>query len=548
MKHTKYILPALILGGLLCVYASNTDEKIKPTHHTPPPAEQNALPPTPLRLSGAEDGIPYGLSLTGIDNKEVSLRWNNPEPTNGYFEDFESHSDFVINSPGSIGWDYLDMDNEYTATWAATTFPNQGQKMAYIIMNPSKTSPSVADYPGIQPFSGEKMLMTFSVLGGNNDFIISPELNFTEEFQISFRAKSYNDTYGLERIRVGYSTSGKLASDFTFVSQNDYEEVPTEWTLYEYQIPSEAKYVTINCVSQDAFMLMIDDIFIGTNKVRPRSQSEQYITGFNLYRDNVKVNTEVLKEVFYTDIVPDYGDYVYTVTAVYADGSETGHSEPLAVNVPDIRLLPFEDSFDNWIIDPDNWETPIDDDGNNNYWGCDYYTYGLVNPCATYRYSSIINYSQSLISRELRTLDTEKVYLRFKLRHVNYNNVEGDTLSVEVTCDNGATWVNIASFDNAEGSYEPRIEQFGLSNVLSDEIFRIRFRAHGESASYIDYWYVDDIKVWEPEWTTAQLTVQSQGMPVADCPVTLVADHGAELFVSLVADHGAELFVTTDVN
>ena len=133
-------------------------------------------------------------------------------------------------------------------------------------------------------------------------------------------------------------------------------------------------------------MLMIDDIFIGTNKVRPRSQSEQYITGFNLYRDNVKVNTEVLKEVFYTDIVPDYGDYVYTVTAVYADGSETGHSEPLAVNVPDIRLLPFEDSFDSWTIDADNWETPADDDGNNNYWGCDYYTYGLVNPCATYRY------------------------------------------------------------------------------------------------------------------------------------------------------------------
>lgn len=537
MKHTQYILPALVLGGLLYVYAGNADERIKPSHLTPPPAEQNALPPAPLRLSGAEDGIPYGLSLTGIDNKEVSLRWNNPEPTNGYFEDFEGHPDFVINSPGSIGWDYLDMDNEYTYTWTATIFPNQGQKMAYLVMNPSKTLPSVADYPDIQPFSGEKFLVSFASVGGvNNDFIISPELSFTEDFQVSFRAKSYNDVYGLERIRVGYSTSGKLASDFIFVSPNDYEEVPTDWTLFEYQIPSEAKYVTINCVSQDAFMLMIDDIFVGTNKVRPRSQSEQYITGFNLYRDNEKVNTEVLKEVSYTDVVPDYGDYVYTVTAVYADGSETEHSEPLAVNVPDIRLLPFEDSFDSWTIDADNWETPADEDGNSTHWSCDYYTYGLVNPCATYRFSSLINYSQSLISRELRTLDAEKVYLRFKLRHVNYNNVEGDTLSVEVTCDNGATWLNIASFDNAEGSYEPRIEQFSLSNVLSNEIFRIRFRAHGANASYIDYWYVDDIKVWEPEWTTAQLTVQSQGMPVADCPVTLVADHGAELFV------------TTDVN
>lgn len=532
MKHIKYILPTLALGGLLYVYAGNINEKIKPVQPTPPPAEQYTLPSTPIRLSGTTDCVPYGLSLTGVDDKQVSFRWNNPEAMNGYFDDFEGHPDFVINSPGSIGWDYLDMDNEYTYTWAATTFPNQGQKMAYIIMNPSKTSLAVTDYPGIQPYSGNKVLLAFTVDGGNNDFIISPELNFTEEFQISFRAKSYNDSYGLERIRVGYSTSGKLASDFIFVSQNDYEEVPTEWTLFQYQIPREAKYVTINCVSQEAFMLLIDDIFIGTNTVRPKSQSEQYITGFNIYRNNVKINSDVVTELFYTDDVPDYGDYTYTVTSVYADGSETAQSEPLSVNVPDIRLLPFEDHFDGWIIDADNWETPADDAGNASQWSCDYYTYGLANPSATYRFSNIDNYSHSLISRELRSINPEKVYLRFKLRHLNYNSVVGDTLSVEVSCDDGTNWQNIAMFDNSEGTFEPRIEQFNLGEILNNELFRIRFRAHGANAYYIDYWYVDDIKVWEPEWTNAQLTVQSQGMPVANCLVTMIADHGAELYLT----------------
>ena len=88
MKHTQYILPALVLGGLLYVYAGNADERIKPSHLTPPPAEQNALPPAPLRLSGAEDGIPYGLSLKGTDNKEKSPRGNNPEPNNVNIRDF----------------------------------------------------------------------------------------------------------------------------------------------------------------------------------------------------------------------------------------------------------------------------------------------------------------------------------------------------------------------------------------------------------------------------------------------------------------------------
>ena len=88
------------------------------------------------------------------------------------------------------------------------------------------------------------------------------------DFQISFRAKSYNDTYGLERIRVGYSTTGKRASDFIWVSDGDYVEVPTTWTLMSYKIPKDAKYVTINCVSNDGFHVIYRRHFVGTNNVR----------------------------------------------------------------------------------------------------------------------------------------------------------------------------------------------------------------------------------------------------------------------------------------
>ena len=526
MKRIGYFLLALMSVATIGLLANDSVEKVKPKFIAPPPAAQYWEAPVRQSLSGTDDGIPDGLHVVGIDNKMVTLQWNNPEPMDGYFDDFEGHSDFVINSPGSVGWDYLDIDNANTYTWSATSFPNQGAKMSFIVFNVAETSPSVADYPDAKPYSGNKMLAAFSSLDvPNNDYIISPELNFTEDFQVSFRARSYNNQYGLERIRVGYSTTGKRASDFVWVSEGDYEEVPAAWTLKSYSIPKEAKYVTVNCVSDEAFMLFIDDLFVGANWVRPRANATRKLIGFNLYRNSTKVNTELLTEMIYTDEVPDYGDYTYSVTAVYSDESESGYSEELAVNVPDIRLLPFEDDFSSWVLDEDKWSTPVDEKGNPSKWDIDYYTYGLVDPCAAYQYSSLVNYSQSLITRELHTTNRSNTYLRFDLRMVNYESETGDTLSVEVSCDNNV-WLEVGTFLNDEGTYSWRQELLNLSPYLTDDLFRIRFRAHGADARYIDYWYVDDVKVWNPQWTTAQLTVETGGAPFANCPVLITGEKG----------------------
>lgn len=539
MKYIKYFLSVLASAVALNVSAADSI-RVKPKHIAPPPAAQYWQAPKRVSLSGTADGIPDGLHLVGIDDKTVTLQWNSPEPTDGFYDDFEGHSDFVINSPGSVGWEYLDMDNAYTYTWAAASFPNQGSKMAFIVMNVNNTSPSVADDPDAKPYSGSKMLVDFAVQGQSNDFIISPELNFDRDFQISFRAKSYNDTYGLERIRVGYSTTGKRASDFIWVSEGDYVEVPTTWTLMSYKIPKDAKYVTINCVSNEAFMLFIDDIFVGTNNVRPlKAAASNPLVGFNLYRNSVKVNSEPIVGLLYADEVPDYGNYTYAVTAVYEDGTETDMSEVLNVEVPDIRLLPFEDDFSTWVLDADKWSTPDDESGNPSKWSIDYYTYGLVDPCVAYQYSSLKNYSQSLVTRELNTSDMKNTWLRFDLRLLNYRSTTGDTLSVEVSCD-GKTWHRCKYFVSDEGTYTWRQELIDLSPYLTGNLFQVRFRAHGEEAFYIDYWYVDDIKIWNPEWTSAKLTVNIGGAPYANCNVSLEGAGGGRHSVTTDANGAVE--------
>ncbi len=544
MKRNK--ISALVLAAMTCgvVVASvgsfstgkpkktADSEKVRPTEGLTSLAPISHANYTPLKTEG-NNGVPYGLQNDGVSDRTVNLSWLSPEPVDGYFEDFESHSDFEINSAGNIGWSYIDADNQNTYTWQACVFPNQGQKMAFIVMNPSQTSPATDENPNYKPHSGKKMLVDFcSIDAQNNDYIISPELNFDTDFQISFYARSYKagDSDNPERVRVGYSTTGKRPSDFKYVNDGPYVELPAEWTLVKYTIPKDAKYVTINCVSDDAFMLLIDDIFIGTNKVRPasRAAAKNPVVGFNVYRNGERITQKPVDAVNFTDNVPDYGDYTYTVTAVQQDGTESAQSEPLKVNVPDVRLLPFEDTFDDWTMHEDKWTTEQLDGSEESKWSIDYYEYGLVDPAATYSWSEKYNYNEGLKTRELHTLDRANTYLRFQLRLRNSEKQNVDYLTVEVTSDGGKTWKEVKTYDNSNGGFEWTTMQFNLSDYLTSDLFNVRFRAHGENAKWINYWYVDDVKIWNPVWASGKLNVTSDAEGnIANCDVTLTSDNGA---------------------
>lgn len=325
-------------------------------------AKQGMLTTSASQTDEALVDVPMHLTLERVADKTVTLSWHSPEAINGYWDDFEQHPDFAINSAGTIGWQYIDGDNRETYTWNAGSYPGQGSKMAFVVINGSEMSfgdLDISTNPNFQPVSGKKMLLDFSAMGAaNNDYIISPELSFDEPFQISFQARSYNITYGAERVRVGYSTTGCRQSDFTFVTTRatdngtlapkadcDYLELPAAWTLIRYDIPADAKYVCVNCVSDDAFMFMMDDLFVGTNNVRPdrtpmQASQRQKLVGFNIYRNGERLTEEPYTAEVWTDEVPQYATYEYAVTAVYSNGAESEPSETLQVEVKDVTLLP----------------------------------------------------------------------------------------------------------------------------------------------------------------------------------------------------------------
>lgn len=223
-----------------------------------------------------EQSIAAPLNLTATKDGEhnVDLEWEKDFAiSTDIFEDFESHTPFAIASAGQFDWKYIDGDGLDTYELSGIDFPQAGQPMSFMIFAPSQTAPPMVE-DQIQAHSGDKFLACFSSPSGVvNDWFISPKLNFGREFKFSFWAKTYTGT-DMERFRVMYSTSDN--GDFVELSNIPYVEAPLVWTRFEYTVPADAKYVAINCISDNAFLLMIDDVFIGrgNSPARLKTHSE----------------------------------------------------------------------------------------------------------------------------------------------------------------------------------------------------------------------------------------------------------------------------------
>jgi len=180
------------------------------------------------------------------------------------FQDFESFSDFsLVFSP----WTTRDVDGSLTYGITGFTFPHSGEAMSFIVFNPSQTTPSLLDDAAILPHTGERFAACFaSQLHANDDWLISPKIELGANGFIKFWVKSYTSAYGLERYRVGVSTTNTEPSSFTIISDGSYLEAPADaWQQKQFDLSAyegQDVYIGIHCVSRDAFIFMVDDIEI----------------------------------------------------------------------------------------------------------------------------------------------------------------------------------------------------------------------------------------------------------------------------------------------
>jgi len=175
-------------------------------------------------------------------------------------DDFESYADFTLNPTGV--WTFVDVDQSTTYGFSGITFTNSDSAMAAIVFNPTTCTPALTS---LVPQSGSKVLAFFAATTPpNNDWMISPALSVTETYSINFWARAMTTDYGKERFKIGYSTTTNDISAFTFIQPGNYVEVDSIWTEFTYSFPVGAKYIALNCVSNDAFILFLDDVTIQT--------------------------------------------------------------------------------------------------------------------------------------------------------------------------------------------------------------------------------------------------------------------------------------------
>jgi hypothetical protein len=193
-----------------------------------------------------------------VTGQTTTVNFNLPESQIVLEEDFESYADFSLTF---APWTLLDVDGSATYGFNGISFLNSGSAMAYIIFNPDSTTPPLEDTPA---HSGNKFAASFAAMTApNNDWLITPQ--FGGGGEIAFWAKSFTADYGLERFKVGVSTTGTAAGDFEIISAGNFIEAPVDWTEYTYDLSAYAGldiYVGIQCVSDDAFIFFVDDVTI----------------------------------------------------------------------------------------------------------------------------------------------------------------------------------------------------------------------------------------------------------------------------------------------
>jgi hypothetical protein len=223
---------------------------------------------------------------------------------------FEEQSDWDLTFDP---WTAVDMDAGATYGFTGITFPGSYEPMAYIAFNPATTDPPMIDDPEIQPYAGERFGACFATVPPpyNDDWMISPQVQLGTGSVLNFMVKSYTADYGLEKYNVGVSTTGMTPGDFTLLNSNVLQ-APVDWTEQTFDLSAydgQEVYVAIQCVSQDAFVFMIDDVMIWSVTGIEENEAEN----FSIYPNPATnlVNIESASPISSIRIINYTGQVVY---------------------------------------------------------------------------------------------------------------------------------------------------------------------------------------------------------------------------------------------
>ena len=219
---------------------------------------------------------PYALQValnhddfTGVNS--ALLSWN--RETDYFFDDFESYEPFAISFDP---WTGYDLDKEPAAEIQGG-YLNRGLQQYATIFNPLEIDPPVYyEYEVLRPYSGKQCVGFVRTRSGaaNNDWLISPKIKVGVGNIVSFMAKA--SEYTPDRFAVAISTSGTDLKDFVQLTPGNYQTVDyKQWYDITYDLSAyegQEVYIAIHCMSQNGFMLMVDDFYVGPKSIQKKAR------------------------------------------------------------------------------------------------------------------------------------------------------------------------------------------------------------------------------------------------------------------------------------
>jgi len=221
---------------------------------------------------------------TDTETKVGYIEVYDPNGITAFDLDFEPCADFVLDN--FTPW--TTYDGDATACWGVSgfDFPNEGYTGALIAFNSTATTPPAT---GWEAHGGDRCGAFFAANGAvNNDWLITDHITLGTGSSITFWAKSASATYPTERFNVKISTTTNAVASFT-TNLSGTITTTTTWTQYTYSLAAydgDPVYIAIQCVSNDQFALLIDDIEINSTYPPP-------VADFVADQTNVPMGTTV---------------------------------------------------------------------------------------------------------------------------------------------------------------------------------------------------------------------------------------------------------------
>lgn len=272
-----------------------------------------------------------------LELNNVNFTWGTPDAI--HTEDsFEDYTPFGIDD--FAGYRMIDGDGNDTYGFQDIYFDNTGEPQAFMVFDPYALGivmpgSSLFPYDSYDPRTGRQVLACiqgykvgtngYAQTAANDDWFILPQLFDAQT--VSFYAKSGDYMQGTDKFEVMYSTTDRTPASFKQLVP--VTETGKDWTLCEFELPQGTRYIAIHCVSEDGFVMMIDDLKF--TEYHPESLLK--LEGYRLYRNGSAIADLPAATMNYTDFGLADGTYRYWMTALYEGGRESGKTGEVTLTI-----------------------------------------------------------------------------------------------------------------------------------------------------------------------------------------------------------------------